>query len=90
VKPNEEWEAQLQGLTWKVSVRDGVSFDEARDRVIERAIRLGPSPANRKFYRMIVQTMRRNGLPFREAAAKVWDRCARFVIGRFLRKVDVI
>lgn len=79
-KPGAEWDAQAERLAWRLSAREGITFDEAKAKIAERAIRLGRSPGNLKFRRMIDRMMRRKGLPFGEAASLVWDRLARSVI----------
>jgi hypothetical protein len=89
MKSNDEWEEQRERLAWRVSIRDGVPFLEARDRVHERAIRLGKSPANMKFLRMIRKAMRRKGLTFREAVVQVWDRIALSWMKKFVRGIRV-
>lgn len=89
MKSNDDWELQRERLAWRVSIRDGVPFLEARDRVHERAIRLGTSTANVKFLRMIRKAMCRKGLTFREAAAQVWDRIALSWMKKFVHGIKV-
>lgn len=86
-KPGAEWDAQAERLAWRLSAREGITFDEAKARVAERAIRLGRSPGNLKFRRMIARVMERRGLRFGEAASLVWDRLAKAVIRRFVNGV---
>lgn len=89
MKSNDEWEIQRERVAWRISVRDGVPFCEARDRVHERAIRLGSSSANRKFLRMIMKTMARKRVSFRAAAAVVWNRIAYLCLRRFITGIKV-
>jgi hypothetical protein len=89
MKSNDDWELQRERLAWKISIRDSVPFLEARDRVHERAIRLGKSVANVKFLRMIRKAMKRQHLPFREATVKVWDRIALGWAKKFIRGIKV-
>lgn len=74
-------------MAWRLSAREGITFDEAKVRIGERAIRLGRSPGNLKFRRMIGKMMLRKGLPFGEAASLVWDRLAKSVMRRFMNGV---
>jgi len=83
MKSNDSWELQRERLAWRISIRDGVPFLEARDRVHERAIKLGKSPANVKLLRMIRKVMVRRDLDFRPAAAEVLERIVRQWMKRF-------
>lgn len=88
-KPEPGWTEQAERLAWRLSAREGMPFSQARDAIVERAIRLGRSPGNVKFRRMILKVVLRKGLPFREAASLVWDRLARSVIRRFVGRVKL-
>lgn len=88
-KPEPGWAEQAERLAWRLSSREGIPFAEAAARIGERAIRLGRSPGNLKFRRMIARVMLRGGLPFGEAASLVWDRLAKSVMRRFLKGVKL-
>ncbi|MCI0563917.1 MAG: hypothetical protein MN733_36040 [Nitrososphaera sp.] len=90
MKTGEDWNLQAERLAWKLSSREGITFKEAAARIIERLIRLGPSPANRKFLRLILKMMNRRGLSFLDAASRIWHRAALFIIRRGIMYLKVI
>lgn len=90
MKSGEDFNLQAERLCWKISAKDGITFEEAGARLMERAIRLGPSPANRKFLRIILKMAHRRHMSFQAAASKVWDRAALFFVRKGLRGVKAI
>jgi len=86
-KSQDEWNAQQERLIWRLAAKDGLTYEEAVLRIIERTIRLGTSLTNRKFWRIIKTMMSRRGLSFPVAASRVWGRASFFLIRKGLRRV---